>query len=189
MKVLDLSDWQENPNWYAIAKECSGVIIKISEGRTPAELFAEHVRNAITYNLAWGVYCLTHAQTEDRAIEEAEVVINILKDYEYPELGVWYDIEPDHAELLDNGTLTACASAFISRCNRSNYSAGIYADYYRLKDNINVADLANYVPYWCSQYDSQCNFLDLYPCNKLAGWQFTDSYYIDGQPYDMNEWY
>ena len=50
-------------------------------------------------------------------------------------------------------------------------------------------DLADYVPYWCAQYAEKCDFLDYYLDNKLAGWQCTDSYNIDGHNYDLSVWY
>lgn len=50
-------------------------------------------------------------------------------------------------------------------------------------------DLADYVPYWCAQYAEKCDFLDYYLDNRLAGWQCTDSYNIDGHNYDLSVWY
>lgn len=50
-------------------------------------------------------------------------------------------------------------------------------------------ELADYVPYWCAQCAEKCGFLDYYPDNRLAGWQCTDSYNIDGNNYDLSVWY
>lgn len=76
MLVTDLSDWNDHINWsHMIDKGVEGVIVKISEGRTLSELHGKHIAGASARGLPWGVYCYTHAQTTERAEEEAAVVI------------------------------------------------------------------------------------------------------------------
>ena len=193
MNVIDLSDWNENVDWSRfIDYGIGGVIVKISEGRTLSELFAKNIAGASARGLPWGVYCYTHAQTTDRAKEEAQTVIDALDTLGYgtPDLGIWLDVEAPEVIGQDPDDVTAVCSAFISACNAAGYSAGIYASLSTLTDCINVNDLADYVPYWCAQYaTSECGFHDSYPGNILAGWQWTDCYSIGGQNYDMSEWY
>lgn len=122
----------------------------------------------------------------------AAVVIAALETLGYgaPPLGIWIDVEAPEVIGQDPDDVTAISSAFISTCNAAGYSAGIYASLSTLIDCINVNDLADYVPYWCAQYGtSECGFLDSYPDNILAGWQWTDCYSIGGENYDMSEWY
>ena len=71
MKVIDISDWSENLNWNLIGQIEDGVIIKISEGRTLASMFDEHFSDASAAEMTWGVYCVSHATTVERAEEEA----------------------------------------------------------------------------------------------------------------------
>lgn len=192
MNVIDLSDWNENVDWSRfIDHGFGGVIVKISEGRTLSELFAKNIAGAAARGLPWGVYCFSRAQTTERAEEEAEVVIEALGvlGYGAPDLGIWFDVEAPEVIGQDSDDVTAVCSAFISACNAAGYSAGIYASLSTLTDCINVNDLADYVPYWCAQYAEKCDFLDYYPDNRLAGWQYTDSYIIDGNTYDMSVWY
>ena len=193
MKVVDMSGWNTNIDWSRLADEgVEGVIVKISEGRTLSELHGKQIAGAAARGLKWGVYCYTHAQTAARAEEEAEAVMDALDvlDYGAPELGIWFDVEAPEVLALGKEELTAACSAFISACNAKDYQAGIYASLYTLETSIDVEDLADYVPYWCAQYGtSECGFHDSYPDNILAGWQWTDHYHIDGQSYDMSEWY
>lgn len=192
MNVIDLSDWNENIDWSRIIDQgIGGVIVKISEGCTLSELFAKNIAGAAARGLPWGVYCYSHAQTAERAEEEAAVVIDALGTLGYgtPDLGIWLDIEAPEVVGQDADDVTAICSAFISACNAAGYSAGIYASLSTLTDCINVNDLADYVPYWCAQYAEKCDFLDYYPDNRLAGWQCTDSYNIDGNNYDLSVWY
>ena len=193
MKVIDISDWNDHVNWsHMIDEGVEGVIVKISEGRTLSELHGKHISAAAARGLPWGVYCYTHAKTAARAEEEAEAVMDALNALGCgaPELGIWFDVEDSEVLALDKEDITAICSAFITACNAADYQAGIYASLYTLETSIGVEDLADYVPYWCSQYGaSECGFRDSYPDNILAGWQWTDCYSIGGQNYDMSEWY
>ena len=192
MNVIDLSDWNENVDWSRfIDHGIGGVIVKISEGRTLSELFAKNIAGAAARGLPWGVYCFSHAQTTERAEEEAQVVIDALETLGYgaPDLGIWIDVEAPEVIGQDPDDVTAVCSAFISACNAAGYSAGIYASLSTLIDCMNLNDLADYVPTWCAQYEDECNFRDYFPGRILQGWQFTETFEIDGRNYDMSEWY
>lgn len=192
MLVTDLSDWNDHINWsHLIAAGVGGAIVKISEGRTLSSLHGKHIAGAETRGLPWGVYCYTHAQTTERAEEEAAVVIGALETLGYgaPPLGIWIDVEAPEVIGQDPDDVTAVCSAFISACNADGYSAGIYASLSTLADCIDLEALADYVPVWIAQYAQNCDFRDYYPSRILAGWQYTDSFEIDGRKYDMSEWY
>lgn len=189
MKVIDFGDWHTHPDWDAIARAAGGVIIKISEGQTLSNLYEPHIANAIAYGLTWGVYCLTHAETTEEAVREAQVVLEALETLGYPQLGIWYDVEQDYADAHMPEDNTACASAFISACNARGYSAGVYGSYDTLTNRLHVDQLADYVPYWAAQYGRRANDFALeHPDKRVIGWQYTDSYQISGENYDMNEW-
>ncbi len=192
MKVVDISDWNDHVNWsHMIDHGVGGVIVKISEGRTLTDLHGKHIAAAAARGLPWGVYCYTHAQTEERAREEAEVVMEALEALGYgkPPLGIWFDVEDPDVIGMAADEVTAVCSAFIVACNHKDYMAGIYASLSTLEEYIRVEALAEYVPYWCAQYNSECDFLNDYPFNMLKGWQYTDNERIDGVAYDMSEWY
>lgn len=192
MKVVDMSGWNTNIDWSRLVDEgVEGVIVKISEGCTLSELHGKQIAGAAARDIKWGVYCYTHAKTTARAEEEAEAVMDAMDALGYgaPELGIWFDVEAPEVLALDKEEITAICSAFISACNAAGYSAGIYASLSTLTECINVNDLADYVPYWCAQYDDECNFYDYFPGRILQGWQFTDAFKIDGRIYDMSEWY
>lgn len=192
MKVIDISDWNDHISWsHMIDEGVEGVIVKISEGRTLSELYGKHISAAAARGLPWGVYCYTHAQTTERAEEEAAVVIEALEalGYDAPPLGIWIDVEAPETIEQDREDVTAICSAFISTCNAAGYAAGIYASLSTLTDCMNLDDLADYVPTWCAQYNDECNFHDYFPRRILRGWQFTETFEIDGRDYDMSEWY
>lgn len=193
MLVTDLSDWNDHINWsHLITAGVGGAIVKISEGRSLTQLHGKHIAGAEARGLPWGVYCYTHARTTERAEEEAQIVIDALETLGYgaPPLGIWLDVESPEVLAMESEDITAVCSAFLSACNAEGYQAGIYANLSTLETFIGVEDLADYVPYWCAQYEaSECGFHDSYPGNILAGWQWTDCYNIGGENYDMSEWY
>ena len=192
MLVTDLSDWNDHINCsHLIAAGVGGAIVKISEGRSLTQLHGKHIAGAEARGLPWGVYCYTHAQTTARAEEEAAVVIEALDALGYgaPPLGIWFDVEASEVIGQDREDVTAICSAFISECNAAGYSAGIYASLSTITDYMNLDDLADYVPVWIAQYAGACDFHDYFPSRILAGWQYTDSFEIDGRKYDLSEWY
>ena len=192
MLVTDLSDWNDHINWsHLIAAGVGGAIVKISEGRSLTQLHGKHIAGAEARGLPWGVYCYAHAQTTERAREEANRVIEALNALGYgtPPLGIWFDVEAPEVIGQDREDVTAICSAFISECNAAGYSAGIYASLSTITDCMNLDDLADYVPVWIAQYAGACDFHDYFPNRILAGWQYTDSFEIDGRKYDLSEWY
>ena len=192
MKVIDISGWNNNIDWSRLVDEgVEGVIVKISEGRTLSEPHGKQIAGAAASGLKWGVYCFSHAQTTERAEEEAQVVIDELETLGYgaPPMGIWFDVESPEVLAMESEDITAVCSAFISACNAEGYQAGIYASLSTLTDCLNLNDLADYVPTWCAQYNDECNFHDYFPGRILQGWQFTDAFEIDGRNYDMSEWY
>ena len=191
MNVIDLSDWNENVDWSRLIDYgIGGVIVKISEGRTLSELFAKNIAGAAARGLPWGVYCYSHAQTTDRAKEEAQTVIDALETLGYgaPPLGIWIDVEAPETINLDPDDVTAICSAFVSECNAAGYECGVYGSYSTLTNRMFPYDLADYVPYWCAEYGDDNDFKDENPKLKVKGWQFTESYDIGGKLYDMSEW-
>lgn len=190
MKVIDISDWQEGIDLdEAYADGMEGLIVKISEGCSLQDMYPEYIAKVKELGIPWGVYCLTHATTTERAEEEADIILGELKVLGNPDLGIWYDVEPEHADLLTPEDLTACCSAFICRFNLEDYSAGIYGTYYTLSNQVLTHLLAEYVPYWVADPSEQNDFALENPQLLVRGWQ----YLLDHPAYgvsavDFNEW-
>lgn len=188
MKVIDISDYSENLDWNAIAQNEDGVIIKISEGRSPAEMFDTHLSDVMATEMAWGVYCLSHAKTTERAVEEADDLIEKLNGL-VPPLYVWFDIEPELSDVLSAEDLTAIASAFVSECNANDLPCGIYGNYTTL-NKLKTNELADYVPYWCAEPGNPyCYFKDENPSLTVKMWQYEFDNNDYGGPVDKNVWW
>jgi GH25 family lysozyme M1 (1,4-beta-N-acetylmuramidase) len=191
-KVIDISDWQEGISFQSIVDDgINGVIIKITEGTSITDNFHSFLQSAKEYNLPWGVYCYAHAQNVDEATEEANEVLYILQG-EVPPMGIWYDVED--TECFEDGVdTTAVCSAFIVYCNAAGYKAGIYTSSLKctayMTNSIRPDLLADYVNYWIADYRGYNGFKQSFPYNAVAGWQYTESYNLDGKNVDMSYWY
>ena len=100
-------------------------------------------------------------------------------------MGFWYVLEV--RSIANCGAdITAICSAFICRLNVNGYTyVGIYSSYNWLVNGyIDTTQLADYVPYWCAQYNFECNFVH----SSLRMWQYTDKV-SDQLPYDGNIYY
>lgn len=190
MKGIDISAWQTNIDWQAVVDAgIEFVIIKLGESGKLDSMFIDHVNNAVAHGLRYGVYLYAHATTIGEARLEAEWVDSQIKQYlngKNPEMGIWYDMEDSAIENYGADITTICGN-FVDRLNQLGYTyVGIYSSYNWLTNgNIDTARLANYVPYWCAQYNYECNFY--HP--NLRIWQYTDSLYIGGQNFDGNKYY
>lgn len=190
MKVIDLSGWNDIPDFSQSPDEIGGIILKISEGSYTDEDFINRVNQIIGMNIPWGVYCYTKATNEQAAQDEAQNVVNVLSNYDTSnlKLGVWIDVEDQ--SVLAVGNLTPTIMAFLNVINGANLGAGIYAGYYVLRDNMDVSSIPDYIQYWVPEYGSnQCDFKVEHPEKTVAGWQYTDSYVIGNAKYDMSEWF
>lgn len=197
--VADISDWQDfmtDDDFLALEMHgVVGVIVKFTEGTERTECYRRFVGLANKHNMAWGAYCYSHAQTTERAKEEAKAFLDTVEEVmastdSSPSLGMWIDIEAKEVIGQDREDVTANASAWIVECNKKypNYEAGIYASLNTYIEHLAINELAGYVPYWCSQYNDECNFDDeeYFPNKTLRLWQYTKDELIGGHRYDMN---
>lgn len=185
MKGIDISAWQENINWDAVKDAgIEFVIVKLGQNNTLDEMFLDHVNKAAEYGIKYGVYFYSKATNTQEAINEAVWVVDQLEtNFQVePEMGIWYDVEDSCMEGAD---ITAICQAFIGHLVEAGYkNTGIYSSYNWLTNgNIDTEILD--VPYWCAQYNSQCDF----DHRNLKIWQFTDSLEIGGQNFDGNEYF
>lgn len=189
-KVIDVSAWQEGIDYEeVVASGVTGVVIKITEGeKIIDDSFYWHLAKAREYGLDWGVYCFSRATCTDDARAEANEVVYLLNQLDdKPSLGIWFDFES--RQNMNAADPTGLCSAFISFCNANGYSAGVYANLSTFEDVLKIRLLADYVPYWCAQYGSHCDFAETFPNKRLVGWQYSKDEHIGETNVDMNKWY
>lgn len=203
--VIDLSDFQGDDcgrpliDFSQSPVDLSGCIVKVSEGCSLQQMYPAFIQMAQQYNVPLGAYCYTHAQTTDRARQEARTLIEALQAEHLADLplGAFIDIEDPEILRMNKNDMTACASAFIVELNKAGYRAGIYASSGRLLSDgsssqtgwIDVSQLADYVPYWVAQYGSDFTWQQENPGKVCVGHQYTESFDFGGTQVDMSEWF
>lgn len=145
--------------------------------------FRKNVRGAMDAGLETGVYFFAQAITVEEAIEEADFVLNLLKE-EKIDGPVAYDWEMHDSSYRVYGTTpemaTACAIAFCQRIEEAGYEAMIYAGQYVNYMKYDQGAIEQYARWYPEYKGSQSELL--YPTfyYQVDCWQFTSSCSIAG---------
>lgn len=183
---VDVSSHQGYIDWEAVAADnIQFAMLRIgyrgsTEGGIRAdELFEYNLKGAQNAGLKVGVYFFSQAITVDEAREEANFVLQQLKEAGITELElpVAFDLEPspDYSGRADNlspAETNAIARAFCTTIQEAGYRVIVYGN----KVDLNRFDLVSLnEPIWLAQYveepDVNFNFLI---------WQYTSTGQVDG---------
>ena len=193
MKVIDVNGWRERPNLEEAPDPIKGVIVQISEGTGIDDDFDRHMNNALDQGVPVGVYCFTHARNKLRAEQEAMALVDKLNEYEGADLslGIWFDMEESN---MPDGTPFERAEIVMAFLNviteyTHDVTVGVYSGYYGLTDDIDVGALPDYVQLWVANYSNTNYWNDEHPERPAKMWQYSDSYKIGNDYYDVEEWY
>lgn len=182
---IDVSKWNGTIDWNAVKNSgVSFVIIRCGyRGSATGVLvedpnFRRNIQGATAAGLKVGVYFFTQAVNEVEAVEEASMVLSLIKGYglSYP---IFIDTERTEsgngrADRLDRATRTAVCKAFCETIRNAGYSAGIYASKSWFNDNLNYGSLSGY-RIWLAQYASEPTF-----GNRYDMWQYTSTGTVSG---------
>lgn len=142
------------------------------------EYFLDNIKRATDAGLEVGVYFFSQAVNENEAIEEANMVLENIKDYKitYP---VAFDMEyiPNDTARIDNLSKTektAIAKAFLDTVLAAGHKPMIYGNKEWLIKQIDMSKLAGY-DVWLAQEED----IPDYPY-KFAMWQYDTNATIDG---------
>ncbi len=142
------------------------------------EYFHENMKRATDAGLTLGVYFFSQAITEEEAIEEANMVIKELENYNvtYPVAFDMEYIENDTArvEKLTKNDKTVIARAFLETIKEAGYTPMIYGKKEWLIQRIDLTKLEEY-DIWLAQYED----IPDYPY-KFSMWQYTNQGMVDG---------
>ena len=147
------------------------------------EFYARNIDGAMAAGLETGVYFFAQAITVEEAIEEADFVIELLKDHKING-PVAYDWEMHDSSYRVYGTppemATACAIAFCERIKEAGYTPMIYAGQYVSYIKYDQGAIAPYLS-WYPEYKSQSSEKQ-YPTfyYQMDYWQFSSNCYVNG---------
>ena len=194
---IDVSDYQQDIDWGKVkADEIDFAMIRVgfrgfTEGGLMADKrFVENMTGAIENDIDVGVYFFSQAITEEEAVQEAQYVIDQIKDFNitYP---VIYDWEPitNHAENAIPRTrdctaddLTRFTIAFCEEIKNNGYYPAFYTNKNMGYSMYDLEELKDY-DMWYAEYQDIPSFY-----YHFDMWQYTESGTINGisVPVDLN---
>ena len=166
---IDVSNWQGDINWKeAKASGIEFAMIRVGfrgygksddgvDGKlVKDERFDTNIQNAIVANIPVGVYFFSQAKTEKEAIEEAQFVLNIIKDYKitYP---VAIDTEyatsshSGRADSLTKDERTKIVAKFCETIKKAGYIPMVYTGKNFAMNNLDTEILSKY-DFWIAHY-------------------------------------
>lgn len=180
---IDVSKWNGNIDWAAVKNSgVNFVIIRCgyrgsSEGALiEDQKFRSNIKGATNAGLKVGVYFFTQAVNEVEAVEEASMVINLVKDYNlsYP---IYLDVEGSNGrgDRISVSQRTANIKAFCGTISNAGYRAGVYANKTWFTSMINTSQITNY-KIWLAQYAQAVT----YNASRYDMWQYTSKGRVTG---------
>ena len=185
-KGIDVSKYQKNINWSAVAADgveyafvrvgCRGYGAKGT--LVLDEKFGENALGATEHGIKLGAYFFSQALTVEEALEEARLVVKAIKDYDvtYP---VAIDIEKVQGQKARQDKLTKearteIAIAFCEYIKEAGYTPMVYGDLETFTSLIDAEQLAEY-DFWISEVDGKMTFP-----YEFAVWQYSHKGKVDG---------
>ncbi len=177
---VDVSEWQGKINWAKVQK--SGIefaMIRLGyqkgyDGELVLDPYFEQNIKAINkLNLPVGVYFFSYAKNHDQAREQAEWILDKIKDYNV-DLGIAYDWENWNNYNTANMsiyTLNRVAETFLNTIKNAGYHSLNYSskNYLDLFWNVEGHDT------WLAQYYHKPTYE-----GDFSLWQMTDTGLVDG---------
>ena len=187
---VDVSSHQQEIDWELVA--ANGVefaMIRVgyrgyTEGEIqPDDYFLQNIEGARAAGLDVGVYFFSQALDEQEAIDEANYVLEQIKDYplSYPVIFDWEDIEADaRTDGMDSVQLTKNAIAFCDTIKQAGYRAGVYFNQRFGYEEFDLESLQDYV-FWLAEYNDTPSF-----SFHFQIWQYCNDGRVDGIKTDVD---
>jgi len=187
---VDVSSHQQEIDWELVA--ANGVefaMIRVgyrgyTEGEIqPDDYFVQNIEGARAAGLDVGVYFFSQALDEQEAIDEANYVLEQIKDYplSYPVIFDWEDIEADaRTDGMDSVQLTKNAIAFCDTIKQAGYRAGVYFNQRFGYEEFDLERLQDYV-FWLAEYNDTPSF-----SFHFQIWQYCNDGRVDGIKTDVD---
>lgn len=184
---IDVSSHQGEIDWAKVAADgIDFAIIRAgyrgygAEGQINAdEYFEANVKGALENGLEVGVYFFSQAITPGEAQEEAQFVLDLIKDYNitYPVIFDWEHIigvESARTYSYEDFDVSSFANAFCQKIADAGYDATVYfnpSQGYLIYD---IDEISQH-QFWLAQYSSHPDFY-----YGFSIWQYTNAGTVDG---------
>jgi len=184
---IDVSKWNKEIDWAQLRKEgVEFAIIRAGyRGSSSGSLvvdpyFEQNIKGALDNGINVGIYFFTQAIDEREAVEEASIVLSLIKGYDvtYP---VFIDSEGaggnGRADNLDVPTRSKVCQAFCETIRSGGYAAGVYASKNWLNNRLDITKFSGDNVIWLAEYRNE----DEPTYGGTYGlWQYTSSGRLNG---------
>lgn len=181
---IDVSKWNREIDWEKV-KEAGVDFAIIRAGYRGSSMgslvvdpyFEDNIKGATMAGVKVGVYFFTQAINEVEAVEEASMVLELVREYslDYP---IFIDTEGaggnGRADLLSVEERTLVCDAFCRTVENAGGEAGVYASRNWYYNRVDVSKLENYC-IWLAEYRSAPLYDGYYNM-----WQYTSKGTVDG---------
>lgn len=180
--VIDISKWQGNINWDKIAAaDIDGVIIRIGLRGTATKVihiddkFFEYYNGAVNAGLHIGCYFYSAAATNDEAKEEAQFIVDTIRENDLKfDMPVYLDMEDKVVEKTGKTQIFSTTKAFLDAMKKENIYSGIYCSTSWAQDYYNSA-LFNEHALWIADWRDKCGY-----SGEYGMWQYTEYGSVSG---------
>lgn len=184
-KTIDVSKFQGKIDWDKVKAEgVDYAFIRVglrgygSGALVEDEYFKENIEGAKKAGIKVGVYMFSEAINEEEAKEEAQFVLERIKDYDI-DLPVVLDVEDiagedGRNEALSKEELTNVCKTFFETVEKEGYHTMLYGNIKCLVTLVDLEQLRN-IDIWYAYYND-----DIYIPYQVAGWQYASDGQIDG---------
>lgn len=182
---IDVSYHQGRIDWNAVkADGVDFAMIRVGfrgyeTGKTHIdERFHEYAEGALNAGLEIGVYFYSQAVTPEEAADEAQMVLNEIKDYRvmYPVVFDWEIVGEESARTngVTSETLNECASVFCNTIARGGYIPMIYSVKRMALMKFDLSRLAGF-DFWLAEYRDEPEFP-----YEFEIWQYASDGRVNG---------
>ena len=194
---IDVSEYQPEVDWQQVKDYgVDFVIVRLGyrgygeAGKLVEDsMFRSHVEGALAAGLDVGVYFFSQAVNKEEAEEEAQFVLERIRDYDIkgPVVYDTEEIKNDTARTddLDGKAFTDHCITFCDAVKAAGYETMIYANMKWMAFTLDLTRLTDYEK-WYADYEPlpQCPY-------EISMWQYTETGQVPGinGNVDMNLWF
>ncbi len=170
---IDTSYWNQEIDWEQVkADDVDFVMLATRFRGAPDPYFLANAPKAHEAGLKLGAYIYSYATSVEMAQQEADFVLDLIKDYpiSYP---VAFDAEDNNTlGTLPPDQVSQVINAFCKRIEDAGYYPMVYANEYWLKNKIDLS-LLDY-DIWVARYNA------MYTFENPSMWQATNTGSVNG---------
>ena len=187
---IDVSHHQGTIDWDTLAPHIDFAILRCGYGANRTDQDDRQWKNnadaCTRLGIPFGVYIYSHATNVTEALDEAQHVLRLVKDYRLS-MPVYLDLEDD--DLINNCTnaqILENAKVFCEAIQRAGYEVGIYANTYWWTTYL-TDPYYNQWDRWIARYASSPGY-----SGEYSMWQYSSDGVLPGitaNTVDLNHWY